>query len=62
MHRILLIDDDEQLGPPLTTYFQRFEMALTHALRPDLPVISRPANNKKSTEKVSILSKAYENT
>ena len=34
MHRILLIDDDEQLGPPLTTYFQRFEMALTHALRP----------------------------
>jgi OmpR family response regulator RpaB len=34
MHRILLIDDDEQLGPPLTTYFLRFEMALSHALRP----------------------------
>jgi len=34
MHRILLIDDDEQLGPPLATYFQRFELALTHALRP----------------------------
>jgi two-component system, OmpR family, response regulator len=34
MHRILLIDDDEQLGPPLTTYFQRFEMSLTHALKP----------------------------
>ncbi|MDR7094085.1 response regulator transcription factor [Hydrogenophaga laconesensis] len=34
MHRVLLIDDDEQLGPPLTTYFQRFELALTHALRP----------------------------
>lgn len=34
MHRILLIDDDEQLGPPLAIYFQRFEMALTHALKP----------------------------
>jgi two-component system, OmpR family, response regulator len=34
MHRILLIDDDTQLGPPLTTYFQRFELTLTHALRP----------------------------
>jgi two-component system, OmpR family, response regulator len=34
MNRILLIDDDEQLGPPLTTYFQRFELALTHALKP----------------------------
>ena len=34
MHRILLIDDDEQLGPPLTTYFQRFELELVQALRP----------------------------
>jgi two-component system, OmpR family, response regulator len=34
MHRILLIDDDAQLGPPLATYFQRFELSLTHALRP----------------------------
>ncbi len=34
MHRILLIDDDRQLGPPLATYFQRFELTLTHALRP----------------------------
>jgi two-component system OmpR family response regulator len=34
MNRILLIDDDEQLGPPLATYFQRFELALTHALKP----------------------------
>ncbi|MDZ4104449.1 MAG: response regulator transcription factor [Hydrogenophaga sp.] len=34
MHRILLIDDDEQLGPPLKTYFQRFELELTQALRP----------------------------
>ena len=34
MNRILLIDDDEQLGPPLTTYFQRFELSLTHALKP----------------------------
>jgi OmpR family response regulator RpaB len=34
MHRILLIDDDEQLGLPLKTYFQRFELELTQALRP----------------------------
>jgi two-component system OmpR family response regulator len=34
MHRVLLIDDDEQLGPPLATYFRRFELELTHALRP----------------------------
>ena len=34
MNRILLIDDDTQLGPPLATYFQRFELQLTHATRP----------------------------
>jgi two-component system, OmpR family, response regulator len=34
MHRILLIDDDTQLGAPLAAYFQRFELSLTHALRP----------------------------
>jgi two-component system, OmpR family, response regulator len=34
MHRILLIDDDTQLGPPLAAYFARFDMALEHALRP----------------------------
>lgn len=34
MQRILLIDDDEQLGGPLASYFQRYELALTHALKP----------------------------
>jgi two-component system, OmpR family, response regulator len=34
MHRILLIDDDENLGPPLATYFQRFDLQLEHATRP----------------------------
>src|SRR3990167_3182409 len=34
MHRVLLIDGEEQRGPPLATYFQRFELSLTHALRP----------------------------
>jgi two-component system OmpR family response regulator len=34
MHPILLIDDDQQLGGPLATYFQRFELQLTHALKP----------------------------
>lgn len=34
MHRILLIDDDTELGPPLRAYFARFDMVLEHALRP----------------------------
>ncbi|GAA6143553.1 response regulator transcription factor [Hydrogenophaga sp. 5NK40-0174] len=34
MHKILLIDDDDQLGPPLATYFKRFDMALEQAVRP----------------------------
>ena len=32
--RILLIDDDEQLGEPLAAYCARFEMQLSHATRP----------------------------
>ena len=34
MPNILLIDDDEQLGPPLAAYFQRFDLSLTLAHRP----------------------------
>lgn len=34
MHRILLIDDDTQLGPPLTAYFARFDMVLECAFKP----------------------------
>jgi two-component system OmpR family response regulator len=34
MHRILLIDDDTQLGAPLAAYFARFDMVLEHALKP----------------------------
>jgi OmpR family response regulator RpaB len=34
MHRILLIDDDTQLGPPLAAYFARFGMVLECALKP----------------------------
>ena len=34
MPRLLLIDDDEQLGPPLAAYFQRFGFELQHASRP----------------------------
>ena len=34
MQRILLIDDDTELGPPLASYFQRFELELVQALRP----------------------------
>jgi OmpR family response regulator RpaB len=34
MHRILLIDDDTQLGGPLAAYFSRFDMALESALTP----------------------------
>ena len=35
MHRILLIDDDAQLGPPLATYFARFDLTLEWSLHPD---------------------------
>lgn len=34
MPHILLIDDDTQLGGPLTTYFERFGLTLVCALRP----------------------------
>jgi len=34
MHRILLIDDDAQLGPPLAAYFARFDLQLECALKP----------------------------
>jgi OmpR family response regulator RpaB len=34
MHRILLIDDDALLAPPLAAYLQRFDMQLEHATRP----------------------------
>ncbi|MFT3800529.1 MAG: response regulator transcription factor [Burkholderiaceae bacterium] len=35
MHRVLLIDDDAQLGPPLAAYFRRYELALEQATRPE---------------------------
>ena len=34
MPRILLIDDDEHLAPPLATYLKRFDFELTRAGRP----------------------------
>ena len=34
MRSILLIDDDDQLGPPLAEYFARFDMALDTATHP----------------------------
>jgi two-component system, OmpR family, response regulator len=34
MHRILLIDDDELLAPPLAAYLQRFDMQLQSVTRP----------------------------
>ena len=36
MPRILLIDDDAQLGPPLAAYFARFDLTLVCALRPSV--------------------------
>ena len=36
MHRVLLIDDDENLGPPLAAYLRRFDLELATALRPSL--------------------------
>ena len=34
MHRILLIDDDEHLAPPLAAYLRRFDLQLDAALTP----------------------------
>lgn len=34
MPRILLIDDDDNLGPPLAAYFRRYELDLVQATRP----------------------------
>ena len=34
MSTILLIDDDEHLGPPLAQYFQRFGLVLVQAFKP----------------------------
>jgi OmpR family response regulator RpaB len=34
MPRLLLIDDDEQLGAPLAAYLRRFQFDLEHATRP----------------------------
>jgi two-component system, OmpR family, response regulator len=34
MHRILLIDDDADLGPPLAAYLKRFDLDLDHATLP----------------------------
>jgi OmpR family response regulator RpaB len=34
LRRILLIDDDEQLGPPLAAYFRRFDFDLQQAALP----------------------------
>ncbi|MEK8029567.1 response regulator transcription factor [Ideonella sp. DXS29W] len=36
MPRILLIDDDEHLAPPLTTYLKRFDFELAWAPRPSV--------------------------
>jgi OmpR family response regulator RpaB len=34
MHRILLIDDDEELAAPLAAYLRRFDLTLDNATRP----------------------------
>ncbi len=36
MRRLLLIDDDEHLGPPLAAFFRRHGFALQHATRPSV--------------------------
>jgi OmpR family response regulator RpaB len=36
VQRILLIDDDAQLGPPLASYFERFDFKLDCALKPSI--------------------------
>jgi OmpR family response regulator RpaB len=36
MRRLLLIDDDEHLGPPLAAYFRRHDLELVHATCPSV--------------------------
>ena len=45
MRRLLLIDDDEHLGPPLAAFFRRFDFELQHATRPSagLALLQAPA-------------------
>jgi two-component system OmpR family response regulator len=49
MPRILLIDDDEQLGPPLAAYFQRFDLELEQALRPSAGLARLAEPGRRST-------------
>jgi two-component system, OmpR family, response regulator len=47
MTRVLLIDDDAALGEPLAAYVRRFDIELTHALRPSagLALLQRPGRD-----------------
>lgn len=39
MRRLLLIDDDEGLGPPLAAFFRRYGVELQHATRPSAGLV-----------------------
>jgi two-component system, OmpR family, response regulator len=45
MHRILLIDDDEELAAPLAAYLRRFDITLEAASRPTLGLARLAAEN-----------------
>ena len=47
MRRLLLIDDDERLGPPLAAFFRRFDFELQHATKPSaaLALLAAPGAN-----------------
>ena len=44
MRRLLLIDDDEHLGPPLAAFFRRFDFEMQHATRPSAGLALLQAN------------------
>ena len=59
MPRILLIDDDAQLGPPLAAYFARFDMSLTCALRPSEGLALLRAASRQGVFDDAILGKVH---
>ena len=56
MRRLLLIDDDELLGPPLAAFFKRYGFDLQHATKPSAGLaMLRQAGGKETAFEAAIL-------
>ena len=62
MNRVLLIDDDEQLGPPLAMYFKRFDLVLEQAFTPSKGLVIDPVRRSvlRHDEEVALTGTEYE--